>query len=54
MKVYGTSLRAVSETEDFSKSVDEAIDKIERQIQRYKSKMREKERIKIRKVYEKV
>jgi putative sigma-54 modulation protein len=54
VKVYGTVLRAVSESEDFSKSVDEAIEKIERQIQRYKSKMREKERIKIRKVYEKV
>lgn len=54
VNVYGTTLKAVSGTEDFSKSVDEAIDKVERQIQRYKSKLRDKEKEKIRKVYEKV
>ncbi|MGE5313409.1 MAG: ribosome hibernation-promoting factor, HPF/YfiA family [Acidobacteriota bacterium] len=52
--VYGMVLKAECGSEDFSKSVDEAIDKIERQIQRYKSKLRDKEKEKIRKVYEKV
>jgi putative sigma-54 modulation protein len=54
VNVYGTTLKSVSGTEDFSKSVDEAIEKVERQIQRYKSKLREKEKVKIRKAYEKV
>ncbi|HLP15835.1 MAG TPA: ribosome-associated translation inhibitor RaiA [Bacteroidota bacterium] len=54
VSVYGMTLKSVSESEDFSKSVDEAIDKVERQIQRYKSKLRDKEKEKIRKVTEKV
>jgi putative sigma-54 modulation protein len=47
--VNGTILKALAKTEDFVKSIDEAVEKIGRQIQKYKSKQREKKKITIRK-----
>ncbi|MBN1540888.1 ribosome-associated translation inhibitor RaiA [candidate division KSB1 bacterium] len=46
-KVYGTRLAVVEKSEDMYKSIDLAVDKLERQLVRYKGKMRgfDKERI---------
>jgi putative sigma-54 modulation protein len=52
--VYGTVLKTVSKTDNFEKSVDSTVDKIERQIKKYKSKLREKKKITIRRTQAKV
>ncbi|HNR66522.1 MAG TPA: ribosome-associated translation inhibitor RaiA [bacterium] len=46
-KVYGTRLAVIEKSDDMYKSIDLAVDKLERQLKRYKGKMRgfEKERI---------
>jgi len=46
-KVYGTRLAVVEKSEDMYKSIDLAVVKLERQLKRYKGKLRgfEKERI---------
>ncbi len=40
LAVYGTNLVAVEKSDDFYKSIDSAVGKLERQLQRYKGKMR--------------
>ncbi len=40
LAVFGTNLVAVEKSEDFYKSIDAAIDKLERQLQKYKDKRR--------------
>lgn len=47
--VHGTILKAIEKSEDFVKSIDAVISKIERQIQKYKSKQRVKKKTEIRK-----
>ena len=54
VSVYGTILVAMSKTDDFFKSVDEAVDKVLVQLKKYKSKLKEKDRIRVRKVRGKV
>ncbi len=46
-KVYGTRLAVVEKSEDMYKSIDLAVEKLERQLLRYKEKLQEfdKERI---------
>ncbi|MBN2357739.1 ribosome-associated translation inhibitor RaiA [candidate division KSB1 bacterium] len=46
-KVYGTRLTVVEKSEDMYKSIDLAVDKLERQLKRYKGKIRgfQKQRI---------
>jgi len=39
-KVYGTRLTVVEESEDMYKSIDLAMDKLSRQLQRHKDKLR--------------
>ncbi len=39
-KVYGTRLAVVEKSEDMYKSIDLAVDKLERQLKRYKDKLR--------------
>lgn len=46
--VHGTVLKALVKSDDFVKSIDAAIQKTERQIQKYKSKQREKKKSVIR------
>ncbi|MFQ5648564.1 MAG: ribosome hibernation-promoting factor, HPF/YfiA family [bacterium] len=41
VKVYGQFLRVVEESDDIFKSIDTAVDKLERQVKRYKEKLRE-------------
>jgi putative sigma-54 modulation protein len=38
--VYGTTLTAQEETVDMKKSIDKAVDKLERQIKKYKGRLR--------------
>lgn len=52
--VQGTLLKAIGKSEEFHKSIDAAIVKVERQLQKYKSKLREKKKIDIRRTREKV
>jgi putative sigma-54 modulation protein len=40
-KVYGNRLAVVEESEDMYKSIDLAVDKMERQLKRYKDKLRD-------------
>lgn len=52
--VYGTVLKALEKSNDFMKSIDAAVEKVERQIQKYKSRLREKKKAEIRKTRAKV
>lgn len=54
VSVYGTVLTTVTKTDDFEKAIDSAVDKIERQIKKYKSKQREKKKVTIRRTQAKV
>lgn len=54
LSVHNAVLVGVSKTEDFFKSVDESVDKVLVQLKRYKSKLREKDRTRVRKVRGKV
>ena len=38
--VYGQSLIAIEKSDDFYKSIDSAVDKLERQLKKYKDKIR--------------
>jgi putative sigma-54 modulation protein len=40
ISVYGTTLTAHERSEDMRKSIDRAVDKLERQLKKYKDKMR--------------
>jgi ribosome hibernation promoting factor len=42
LKVYGTNLVAAEKSEDFYKSIDVAVNKLERQLVKYKGKRRKK------------
>lgn len=44
MKVTGDMLFATADSEDFLKSVDMAVDKLERQLKKYKDKLRGKDK----------
>jgi putative sigma-54 modulation protein len=46
--VYGTILKSLAKSDDFVKSIDTVVEKVERQIQKYKSKLREKKKTEIR------
>ncbi len=40
VKVYGQHLRAVEKSDDIFKSIDNAVEKLERQVKKYKQKLR--------------
>jgi putative sigma-54 modulation protein len=52
--VYGHELTAEGRAEDFHKSIDQAVEKLEIQLKKYKEKLRAKDRAKVRTVREKV
>lgn len=54
LHVYGTTLSAHHGTEDYVKSIDGAIAKSENQLKKYKSKLRGKDKTKVRQIREKV
>lgn len=51
--VYGSLLKAIEKSDDYQKSIDAAIAKLERQLQRYKSRLHKKEKSQVRRIYEK-
>jgi len=54
LSVYNAVLVGESKTDDFFKSVDIAVDRVLAQLKKYKSKLREKDRVRVRKVRGKV
>lgn len=52
--VHGTLLKSTEKSDDFLKSIDVAVAKVERQIKKYKSRQREKKKTIIRMTREKV
>lgn len=48
--VYGTLLKAVGKNEEYYKAVDAAIDKLERQLVKYKNRLHKKGKSEVRKV----
>ncbi len=54
LHVHGTTLSAHKKTNDYVKSVDGAIEKLGTQLKKYKSKLREKDKTKVRAIREKV
>jgi putative sigma-54 modulation protein len=49
ISINGTVIKALVKSEDFLKSIDLAVVKVEKQLQKYKSKQREKKKTVIRK-----
>lgn len=54
LHVYGTVLTASEGSEDFIKSVDLAIEKLERQLEKYKMKLRMRNKKTLRRVKEEI
>lgn len=48
VKVQGSILKSKEQTDDFPKSIDASVMKMKRQLQRHKSKVREKDKLVIR------
>ena len=49
VKVSRSVLKALEKSDDYPKSIDAAVEKMERQLQKYKAKQREKQKAVIRK-----
>lgn len=52
LRVFGVVLTAKEKSEDFYKSLDLAVEKLERQLDRYKTKLRAKDKRTLRKMKE--
>ena len=52
LHVHGTMLSAKEKSEDFLKSVDLAVEKLERQLDKYKTKVTERDKRALRRVKE--
>jgi putative sigma-54 modulation protein len=52
--VHGTLLKAFEKSDDFFKSIDMAMERMERQLKRYKSKLHHKDKEIVRLIQEKV
>lgn len=48
IKVQGAVLKSLEKSHEYTKSIDAAVEKIERQLQKYKSRTREKRKTVIR------
>jgi putative sigma-54 modulation protein len=46
IKVYGQRLVAIEKSEDIFKSIDAAVDKLERQVKKYKEKLKDHANVK--------
>ncbi len=53
LTVYGAVLKAYNQSDDYFKALDNAMEKMERQLKRYKSKLHRKEKVEVRRVKEK-
>lgn len=54
LHVYGVVLSAKEKSEDYIKSIDAAVTKLTMQLSKYKSKLRGKDKTKVREIQEKV
>ncbi len=54
LTVYGAVLKAYDQADDYIKALDNTMEKVERQLKRYKSKLHRKEKVEVRRVQEKV
>ena len=54
LQVYGGILTASEDSEDFAKSIDIAAEKMGLQLQKYKTKLRAKDKTKVRTIREKI
>jgi len=54
LHVYGTTLTGKGKSAEYAKSIDMAIQKLEVQLEKYKAKMRSKDKTKVRRLKEKV
>jgi len=54
LHVYGTVLSATMKSDDFIKSIDKAVEKLSLRLGKYKSKLRAKDKSRVRKINEKV
>jgi ribosomal subunit interface protein len=54
VKVRGSILKALEKSDEYVKSIDAAVEKIERQLQKYKSRHQGKDKKVIRKTREKI
>ena len=54
LHVHGMTLTATESSVDFIKSIDLAVEKLERQLSKYKTKIRMKDKKQLRRVKEKV
>ncbi len=54
LSVHGSVLVGIGKSEDFFKSIDEAVAKVLAQLKKYKSKLKEKDRTRVRSVRGKV
>ena len=52
--VYGTVLTAKEKSDNFHKSVEAAVEKLNRQLTKYKSKLRAKDKNKVRSLQDKI
>ncbi|HTR80889.1 MAG TPA: ribosome-associated translation inhibitor RaiA [Bacteroidota bacterium] len=50
LTVYGTLLKAVEKSDEYIKSVDAAIEKLERQLKKYKGKLHKKGKQEVRRI----
>ena len=54
LRVHGTTLSATEKSDDFRKSLDAASEKLTVQLQKYKTKLRLKDKTRVRKIQDKV
>jgi ribosomal subunit interface protein len=54
LHVYGTILSAKEKSDDYHKSIDAAVEKLGTQLSKYKTRLRAKDKSKVRAIYEKV
>ena len=54
LHVYGTILTATEKSDDFHKSIDAAAAKVNVQLDKYKSKLRMKDKTRVRRIQDKV
>ncbi|MBP1648664.1 MAG: hypothetical protein H6Q30_2109 [Bacteroidetes bacterium] len=54
LHVYGGVLTAKEKSEDYVKSIDAAVEKLTQQLSKYKSKLRGKDKGKVREIQEKI
>ena len=53
LHVYGAVLSATEKSDDFGKSIDKAVRKLFLQLGKYKSKLRAKDKVKVRTIRQK-